>query len=77
MINFDGDFDEHGHIDGTCKRALNVTIFVSGTFDIFDVTCKRAHRTALNPFLNGTKNGDVDGTCKRSVLNFLRAAGDT
>ena len=35
-------------------------IFVSGTFDLSDVTCKQRHRIALNPFLNGTKNGDID-----------------
>ena len=38
--------------------------FESGTIDLFDVTCNQQHRTELNPFLNGTKNGDVDGTWK-------------
>ena len=32
-----------------------MTIFVSGTFGLFDVMCKLHHRTALNPFLKGTK----------------------
>ena len=40
------------------------SFFISGTFDLFDVTCKQYHGTALNPFLNGTKNSDVNGTCK-------------
>ena len=38
----------------------------------FDVTCKQQHRAALNPFLNGTKNGDIGGTCKQN-LNLLNA----
>ena len=33
-----------------------LTIFVSGTLNLFNVMCKQHHRTALvNPFLNGTK----------------------
>ena len=31
--------------------------------------CKQHHRTALNPLLNGTKNGADDGMCKR-ILNI-------
>ena len=38
---------------------------------LFDVTCKQYHVTALNPFSNGTKNGDIDGTCKQSLNHFL------
>ena len=49
---------------------VNVTVFVSGTFDLFNIMCKQHHRTALNPFLNGTKNGDADGICKRSLTLF-------
>ena len=41
--------------------------FLSCTFDMFDVASKQRHRTAMNLFLNGTKNSDVDGTCKRSL----------
>ena len=40
---------------GLFTRTVNVTVFVSGTFDLFDVTCKQHHRIAFNPFLNGTK----------------------
>ena len=48
---------------GTCKSSckasfthtVNVIIFVSGTFDLFNVLCIQHHRIALNPFLNGTK----------------------
>ena len=36
-------------------HTVNVTVFVSGTFDLFDVMCKQQNRTALNPFLNGVK----------------------
>ena len=28
--------------------------------NLFDVTCKWNHNTALNPFLNGTKRDDID-----------------
>ena len=42
--------------------------FVSGTFDLFDITCKQHPKTALNPFLNGTNNGDVDGTYKQTIV---------
>ena len=36
-------------------RTINVIVFMSGIFDLFDVTCKQHHRPASNPFLNGTK----------------------
>ena len=29
---------------------------------------KQHHRSAMNPFLNGTKNHDVDGMCKQSLI---------
>ena len=38
---------------------------MDGTVDIFNVMCKQHHRTALNLFLNRTKNSDVDGTFKQ------------
>ena len=41
-------------------RTINVTVFVSGNFDLFDVVCKQNHRSVLNPFLNGTINGNID-----------------
>ena len=55
-----------------------MTIFVSGTFDLFDVMSKQHNRTALNPFLNGTENGDVDSMCKQGfsrleLLQILQA----
>ena len=52
---------------GSFTRTANVTAFVSGTFDLFNVMCKQPHKNALNPFFNGTKNGDFDGTCKRAL----------
>ena len=36
-------------------RTINVTIFVGGTFDLFDVMYKQHNKSVLNPFLNGTK----------------------
>ena len=46
---------------------VNVTIFMSGIFHLFDVMCKQHHGTAFNPFLNATKSGENDGTCKRTL----------
>ena len=43
-----------------------------GSFDLLNVTCKQLNRTALNPFLNSTKNGGIDARCKRS-LNIVAA----
>ena len=50
-------------------HTVNVAVFMSGTFDLFNVMCKQHHTTALNPFLNGTKNGDINGTCKWTFIN--------
>ena len=30
------------------------------------------HKTAFNPFLNCTKNGDIDGTCKEGLKNVCK-----
>ena len=43
-------------------------IFVSGTFDLSDVTCKKRHRIALSPFLYCMKNGDNDDMCKQECI---------
>ena len=32
-------------------RSVNITVSVSGIFDLFNVTCKQCHRSTLNPFL--------------------------
>ena len=40
-------------LEGLFTRTVDLTVVVSGTFDLFDVMCKQ-HRTALNLFLNGT-----------------------
>ena len=34
--------------------AVNVTLFVNGTFDLFNLKCKQHHRKVLNLFLNNT-----------------------
>ena len=52
-----------------------MTVFVNGTLDLLDISCKQHHWTALNPFLNSTKNGDNDGTCKRSIRPLLSSKG--
>ena len=61
------EFCQSGKV-GTMKasftRTVNATVFVSGIFDLLNVMCKQHHRSALNPFLNCTKNDDVDGKCK-------------
>ena len=35
---------------GVFTRTVNVTVFVSGTFDLSNVRCKEFHRNTLNPF---------------------------
>ena len=42
---------------GSFRCTVNITVFVSGFFDLFDVKCKlkQQHRTVLYPFLNSTK----------------------
>ena len=52
---------------------MNITVYMSGTLDLFDVTCKQHRGTPLKPFVNGTKNGHIDGTCKRSLNEALRS----
>ena len=48
-------------MDENLKACLRVPstspFFVSDIFDLFAAMQKQPHRTALNPFLNGTKNG--------------------
>ena len=39
---------------------------MSGSFGLFDVTCRQHHSTELNAFLNCMKNSDVD----RSVYTY-------
>ena len=39
--------------EASFTRTVNVAVFVSGTFDLFNLMCKLHHMTALNPFLNG------------------------
>ena len=36
-------------------RTANVTVFVSGTFDLFDVLCKQHIRTVLSTFFTVQK----------------------
>ena len=45
--------------EASFSRTVSVTIFVSGTFDLSDVTYKQRHWTVLNPFLNGTKTATL------------------
>ena len=54
--------------EGLFTHTVNVTVFVSGIFDLFDGKCKQHHMIVLNPFLNGTKNGDIDGMCKPGFI---------
>ena len=44
-----------GGLQAMFTRTINVTIFMSGTFDLFDVMYKQHNKSVLNPFLNGTK----------------------
>ena len=45
--------------EGSFLRTVNVTIFVSGTFDLLRL---RRNSPALNQFLNPKNNGDIDNT---------------
>ena len=66
MLNFDRNGDGHG----TCKHTFKVTVFVSGTFDLFNVMCKQYHKNVFNPFLNGMKNSDPNGTCENTLTRI-------
>ena len=52
--------------EASFTRTVN-TVFVSGSFDLFDVMCKQCHKIAFNPIWNGTRNGDFNGTCKQNL----------
>ena len=41
---------------------VNVTVFVCGTIDLFDVMCRQQYKTELKPFLNCTEHGEIDDT---------------
>ena len=41
------------------RRIANFAVFVSGSFNLFNVMCKQRHRTILNLILNGTKKVTV------------------
>ena len=66
IISVNGPLLWNSVTKGLFTRTVNVTVFVSGTFDFY-VMCKQHHSNTLNPFSNGTKNGDFDGTCKQGL----------
>ena len=41
---------------------------MSGTFDLFNVTCNQCRRTTFSPFLYGKKNGDFDGKYEQGLV---------
>ena len=54
---------------------INVTVFASGTFDIFNVMCKQHHRTALNPFLKRKKTVTLTARVNEALIsqfNYLK-----
>ena len=55
-------------------RTVNVTVFVSGTFDVFDVACKQHHRTALNLFYRPQKKLR-EGNVFKPVCYFVSRGG--
>ena len=55
---------------GSFTLIVNVTVFVSDAFDLFNVVGKQHHRIALNPFLNDTKNDDFDGKRALAVCSL-------
>ena len=54
---------------GAFTRSVFQTIFVSGTFDLFNVMCEQHHRVALNPFLNSPNNG-LKNVIRKNSLRF-------
>ena len=63
VVNIEDSWKKILLIKGSFTGTVNVTVSVSGVFDLFDVMCKQYHMIALYPFLISTKNGDIDGTC--------------
>ena len=41
---------------GQSTFIVKVTVFVAGTFDLFNVICKQRHGNEYNPFLKREKN---------------------
>ena len=56
------------HFKASFTRTVKVAVSVSGIFNLFNVMYKQHQRTALNPFVNGTKTSDIDRTCKRTFI---------
>ena len=69
------DSESDSAIKDSFTNTVNIPVFISGTFDLFDVLCQQHNRTVFNPFLNGTKNGDVDGK-QTSSISFCFAKVD-
>ena len=78
MYNFEESFHNqciielliaHSKASFTCT--LNKTVFVSEIIDLFDVTCKQHHMSALNPFLNGTKTVMLTVCVNRPLLEHV------
>ena len=43
------------HVRASFTGTIYVTVFISGIFDLFNDRYKQHHRTALNPYINGSK----------------------
>ena len=64
------------HCRGSFTHTVNVTVYVSGTFDLFDVTYKQCHGNTLIPFLSGAKNGNIDGMIRSLRVGTPRETGN-
>ena len=56
LVKFDSPFCTTCVSKGAFTRSVFQTLFVRGTFDLFNDMYKQHHRNALNPFLNGSNN---------------------
>ena len=51
---------------GPFTRSVFQTVFISGTFRLFNVVCDK-NKNTLNSFSNGPNNGLKKATCNQSI----------
>ena len=49
------DSESNSAIKASFAHTVNIAVFISGTFDLFDVLCKQHNRTGFNPFFKWYK----------------------
>ena len=58
---------------GPFTHTINITVLVSGTFDLFNIMCKQHHRTAIGPILKPDKKVALT-VCLNEALTWLNFA---